>query len=452
MGKDPRRAYAPGVRQAPVPLGREPGCFFGRYYIIATLGVGGMAEVHLAYDFLQGEFVAIKFLLPQHARNDRVVARMRREGEIYRLIDHPLVPRVHEIGSAPGIPVFLAMEFVRGLPLGEVLSESGGKLPLTRAMWVVEDVASALHAAHGHQVVHRDVKPDNVVVRKDGRAKLLDFGIARAEDELLLSQKGSIMGTMAYAPPEQRLGRLTDHRADVFSLGAVLYEMLTGQKAIEPGTYQEMAMAETSMLSPPSRLVPGIPPEIDALCMRMLADDVEERTPDMRTVLIDLGLMRADPDSELAQLVWGSREDQRLDAVSRALGRRDIEEAEIEVRRLCDRLSPAIAPDALHLKAEVERARGRQESAIAALELALEYEPHNQEILLDLALLRLAEGRIEPAQDMLRGLPSWMRGGLLVRGILDVLGILARVPGSTLGLLTREGPARGLHEVVLGLA
>lgn len=429
----------------------EPGTFFETYYLITSLGAGGMGEVLLAYDFAAARLVALKFMLEHHARNASALERMKREGEIYRALDHPNVLRLLETGTSPGVPYFLVLQYLRGTPLDAVMEEKG-PLELHVAMRILEDTASALHAAHGKNIIHRDVKPHNVMIGPDGRATLFDFGVARVGDKAALTQKGSILGTMAYAAPEQRMGKPIDHRADIFGLGAIFYECLTGRRAVEGESFQELAMAETSFLKKPSQLNPKVPEVLDRISDRLLADDPAQRYQDLKSLLIELGLLRVDSPEELRQRMFGSEADRRLFDAVKAYRYGELKEASIEIERFGGMPPPALAPEILRLKADIEVDTGRPDDAVGSLELALEYEPNNYEILLDLALLLIRLGRGDDARGVLKGVPSPMRGRLLVLGLLEVLSVLPRVPGVVLGKLSRQGLAKRFHEAVLAHA
>lgn len=204
----------------------------GRYKIEAKLGEGAMADVYRAHDPEIGRTVAIKALKPDYRRDTALCARFMREARAAGALNHPHIATIYDVGMADEVP-YIAMELVEGQPLDQLLL-SHGRLAFDRVAALAAQLSDALSFAHALGVVHRDVKPSNIIVSKDGRtAKLLDFGVAHIGDSssqaLARTQAGQVIGTPRYMSPEQALGLPVDHRTDLFSLGAVLYEMVTGK-------------------------------------------------------------------------------------------------------------------------------------------------------------------------------------------------------------------------------
>lgn len=426
----------------------EPGSFWEHFYVIARLGEGGMSEVLLAYDLQSAQLVALKFLLGVHAQNPSAVARLRREGEIYRMLRHPSILDVKAVEKAPLAPCYLVLDYLRGTPLDEVLAGRGGPLEAPATMRLLEDLGSALNLAHGHQVIHRDVKPQNVMMGPDGRATLLDFGIARAQDDLVNTQTGSVMGTLAYAAPEQRAGRPTDHRTDIFALGAILYEASTAKRVIEPGPYKKMVMARTEFLPAPIELNPKVPKVLSDIIVQMIEDDPDDRFPDLKSLLIKVGLLRLELDKKELRRLFGSKAERRLDEVARAYRYDEIPKAKELVDALAARPPPSIGAELFHLKARIEIEMGIPGEGLQSMRMALEYDPSNLDILLDLALLMLRMGKVEAVHELMASIPSWIRGNFMVRSLMDMIGSLPRIPGATLAKLSHAGPARKFHDAV----
>jgi eukaryotic-like serine/threonine-protein kinase len=199
----------------------------GRYEVIRPLGWGGMAEVYLATDRLLGRQVAVKVILERYAGDEQFTSRFRREARAAASLNHPNVVAVHDVGTHDGNP-FIVMEHVPGRTLAQLVHD-GGPMPADRAAEIGEAVARALGAAHAAGIVHRDVKPGNVMVTADGRIKVLDFGIARALRWTPLTDTPAVQGTVEYMAPEYVRGEGADARSDLYSLGAVLYELLIGR-------------------------------------------------------------------------------------------------------------------------------------------------------------------------------------------------------------------------------
>jgi predicted Ser/Thr protein kinase len=254
----------------------QPKILSERYEIETTLGEGGMARVYRGTDGVLGRPVAIKVLADRYANDDTFVTRFRREAQAAAALNHPNVVSVFDTGD-DGQAHYIVMEYVPGQTLADVLKREGPLDP-DRAAGIAEDVATALQAAHERGLVHRDVKPGNVMIDPEGRTKVMDFGIARAAADDTLTQTGAVLGTAAYLSPEQARGDPVDARSDIYSLGAVLYEMLTGRPPFTGDSPVAIAYAHVNdPPDPPSAHRPGVPPELEAVTMRALAKDPNDR-------------------------------------------------------------------------------------------------------------------------------------------------------------------------------
>ena len=239
--------------------------FANRYELGEAIGHGGMADVYLAHDRLLDRRVAVKVLSPQFATDPTNVERFRREAQAAAGLNHPHIVAVYDWGEEDGTS-FIVMEYVAGQTLREIL-QSYGRLAPTEAARIAAEIADALSFAHAHGVVHRDVKPGNVLVTPQGQVKVTDFGIARAESSEPLTKTGAVLGTATYFSPEQAQGFALDGRSDVYALGVVLYEMLTGVAPFTAGSPVSVAykhVRETP--APPSSLVPDLPARWTASC------------------------------------------------------------------------------------------------------------------------------------------------------------------------------------------
>ena len=249
--------------------------FDGRYRIVRKLGAGGMADVYLAEDQELGRRVAIKILNGRHANDDQFIERFRREAKNAAALNHPNIVSIYDRGEAEET-YYIAMEFLDGRTLKELIVTRGAA-PVNVAIEYARQILSALRFAHRHGIVHRDIKPHNVLVDGEGRVKVTDFGIARAGTSQM-TETGSIVGTAQYLSPEQAKGGEVDQRSDLYSLGVVLYELLTGKTPFEGDTPVEVAMKHLSTPpQPPSELRPDLPPELDLVVLRALAKDPDDR-------------------------------------------------------------------------------------------------------------------------------------------------------------------------------
>ncbi|HEY3578643.1 MAG TPA: Stk1 family PASTA domain-containing Ser/Thr kinase [Gaiellaceae bacterium] len=249
--------------------------FDGRYRIQRKLGAGGMADVYLAEDQELGRRVAIKILNGRHANDAQFIERFRREAKNAAALNHPNIVSIYDRGNAEDT-YYIAMEFLDGRTLKELIV-SRGAAPINVAIEYARQILSALRFAHRHGIVHRDIKPHNVLVDSEGRVKVTDFGIARAGTSQM-TETGSIVGTAQYLSPEQARGGEVDQRSDLYSLGIVLYELLTGKTPFDGDTPVEIAMKHLSNApKPPSKLRPDIPAELDMVVLRALAKNPDDR-------------------------------------------------------------------------------------------------------------------------------------------------------------------------------
>ena len=263
------------------------GEILGRFRLVEKIGEGGMGVVYSAEDQRLGRTVALK-ILPREAvgREDRR-RRFLREARAASAVLHPNIATIFEVGEHGG-EVFLAMEHVAGETLRRALSREGA-LPIRRALTIALDVAKGLAKAHAASIVHRDLKPENVMIARDGEVKILDFGLAKRVSEGepgagepvdLATIEGQILGTVGYMSPEQALGAAVDLRTDVFSLGVVLYEMLTGTRPFAGETRMATLVAtQRDPAAPPSFRRPDVPAAVDALVLRCLEKRPEDRFP-----------------------------------------------------------------------------------------------------------------------------------------------------------------------------
>jgi serine/threonine-protein kinase len=251
--------------------------FGDRYEVEAPLGAGGMAEVWRGHDRVLNRTVAIKTLLPQFARDASFVDRFRREAQAAARLNHHGIVSVYDSGTDGDTP-YIVMQYIEGRTLADFLG-SGKTLPPMQAAKIAQEIAEALGVAHAHGVIHRDIKPANVMITREGKVLVMDFGIAR-----LLSgaetapQTSAVLGTASYLSPEQAQGQAVDARSDIYALGVVLYEMLTGRPPFTGDSPMAIAYKQVNATPPaPSSANPEVPPELDAVVMRALSKNRANR-------------------------------------------------------------------------------------------------------------------------------------------------------------------------------
>ena len=270
-------ATGPTREQVPSRVSFAPGQPFGdRYTVIEEIGAGGMGQVYKAVDRKLGKPVALKLIRPHLAARAGGAQRFRRELALAREVTHPNVCRVHDLGEIDGI-LYISMEYVEGQTLDRLV-HSVGHLSPRQAIALGRQICAGLQAVHERSIVHRDLKPGNIMIGRSGQALVMDFGMAYQHGDQRLTDAGVVLGTMAYLSPEQARGQPTDPRSDVYAVGLMLYEMLTGRRPPGDGIALPLALRESGeRCPPPSRFAPEVHAALDGVVMRCL-----EREPARR--------------------------------------------------------------------------------------------------------------------------------------------------------------------------
>lgn len=263
----------------------------GRYTLVSRIGSGGMADVWLAQDAHLGRQVALKVLHRRFAQDAEFVVRFRREAEAAAGLQHPNIVAIYDRGQV-GDTFYIAMEYVRGQTLSEAIR--GGLTP-QQATAIIRDVLEAAGFAHQHGIIHRDFKPQNVIINPQGRAKVTDFGIAQAGASEI-TQTGSVMGTAHYLPPEQAQGLEITYSADLYSIGVMLFEAMTGRVPFQAESSVAVALKHVSESPPrPSSINPNVSPALDAVVLRALAKDPNQRFTSAEAFIAALDAAERDP-------------------------------------------------------------------------------------------------------------------------------------------------------------
>ena len=265
----------------------------GRYELLQLLGSGGMARVYRAHDGFLGRDVALKILREQYSEDEQFVERFRREAQSAASLSHPNIVQIYDRGRSEDGRYYIVMEYVPGGTLKEYI-QSRGPLEADSAAEVISQIARALRVAHRRGVVHWDVKPHNMLITRKGDVKVADFGIAQAASATTISQTSQVLGTVKYMSPEQAMGEPATPANDLYSVGVVLYEMLTGKVPFEAESPTAVSMKHVNEPPrPPKGLNPEIPEGMNALVMKLLSKKAEARHTDAGELVEDLERLRS---------------------------------------------------------------------------------------------------------------------------------------------------------------
>lgn len=273
-----------------------PGSYvINRYEIIAKIGSGGMADVYKAKDHVLNRLVAIKVLKQEYSTDATFVKKFRVEAQSAAGLSHPNIVSVYDVGEDDGV-YFIVMELVQGITLKNYI-DMKGKLDIREALNISVQIASGLSAAHENRIIHRDIKPQNIIMSRDGKVKVTDFGIAKVADSTTVTTTAA--GTVHYISPEQARGGYSDERSDIYSLGITMYEMVTGRVPFEGETNVAVALMHIqSEMVPPRKLEPSIPVSFEKIILKCTQKKPERRYASAKELITDLRKVLTHPDGE----------------------------------------------------------------------------------------------------------------------------------------------------------
>ena len=269
-----------------------------RYEILEKIGTGGMAEVFKGKDHKLNRYVAVKVLKEEFRDNDGFVKKFKEEAQAAAGLAHPNIVNVYDVGDENGI-YYIVMELVEGITLKNYI-ERKGRLTIKEATSIAIQVSAGLEVAHNNHIVHRDIKPQNIIISREGKVKVTDFGIAKATTSQTTTS--SAMGSVHYASPEQARGGYVDHRSDIYSLGIVMYEMVTGRVPFDGETAVTVAVKHLQeQMVPPSKYCPEIPYSLEQIIKKCTEKSPDRRYQDIGDLMADLKQSLVDPDGDFVQ-------------------------------------------------------------------------------------------------------------------------------------------------------
>ena len=271
-----------------------------RYEILEKIGTGGMAEVFKGKDHKLNRYVAVKVLKEEFRDNDGFVKKFKEEAQAAAGLVHPNIVNVYDVGDENGI-YYIVMELVEGITLKNYI-ERKGRLTIKEATSIAIQVSAGLEVAHNNHIVHRDIKPQNIIISREGKVKVTDFGIAKATTSQTTTS--SAMGSVHYASPEQARGGYVDHRSDIYSLGIVMYEMVAGRVPFDGETAVTVAVKHLQeQMVPPSKYCPEIPYSLEQIIKKCTEKSPDRRYQDIGDLMADLKQSLVDPDGDFVQMV-----------------------------------------------------------------------------------------------------------------------------------------------------
>ena len=312
----------------------------GRYEIIERIGTGGMADVYRAMDSKLNRYVAIKVLKREYREDEQFVTKFRQEARSVAGLSHPNVVGVYDVGN-DGDVQYIVLELVEGISLKKYI-EKKGHLPYKEALSIAIQVANGMEAAHAHHIVHRDIKPQNIIISKEGKVKVTDFGIAKAASATT-TVSTSAMGSVHYMSPEQARGGYSDERSDIYSFGITLFEMLTGDVPFDGDTTVAVAVHHIQdEIMPPSEKMNGIPSSVDKIVQKCTRKKTDQRYQSAGELIADLKRALQDPEGDFVTVPpAGAGRAERVEAAGND-NERDSDGFEEDVEDIGDERNPRL--------------------------------------------------------------------------------------------------------------
>ncbi len=303
----------------------------GRYELLSLCGVGGMANVYKATDLQNGQTVAVKILRDEFLNNPELVRRFKNESKAISLLNNDNIVKVFDVSVSESIQ-YIVMEFVEGISLADYIEKSGGKLKWKIAVFFAEQILSALSHAHEKGVVHRDIKPHNIMLMQNGSIKVMDFGIARLSrsDSRTMTEKA--IGSVHYISPEQAKGDTTDPKADIYSVGVMLYEMLTGMLPFEADSAVSVAIKQISDTAiRPRDIDPEIPEPLEEITMRAMAKEPRDRYASAATMRADIEEFKRNPSIRF-EYTYLSKDDTQTKFIDKVTTKSNVKRQSVKDR------------------------------------------------------------------------------------------------------------------------
>ena len=280
-----------------------------RYEIVSKIGTGGMSDVYKAKDHTLGRFVAIKVLKPEFSEDVNFVTKFRTEAQSAAGLEHPNIVNIYDVGSENGMH-YIVMEYVEGITLKTYI-EKKGQLSFKEAVSIAIQVGRGIEAAHHKNIIHRDIKPQNIIISTEGKVKVTDFGIARAATSNTIS--ADVMGSVHYASPEQARNGFVDGKSDIYSLGIVMYEMVTGRVPFDGDTTVAVAIQHLQEeIVAPSAYAPNLPISMEKIILKCTQKNPDRRYESMTALLADLRKALISPDEDFVVIAPVSQEKTRV--------------------------------------------------------------------------------------------------------------------------------------------